>query len=208
MYSFIKRFADIVFCIVAAPVFILLLIAVGISIKIEDGGPVFYKSKRIGKGEKIYDMYKFRSMKVDAPNLLNADGSTYNSADDERVTRVGRFIRKTSIDETAQIINVFIGNMSAIGPRASGAEALDTYKDDEKAKMLVKPGITGYTQAYYRNSISVREKRLMDAWYAENADLLLDIKIFFKTIGTVLNRDNIYTNENAETRSEEAVDYK
>ena len=134
-------------------------------------------------------------MKVNAPNWTNADGSTYNSANDERVTRVGRFIRKTSIDELPQFFNILIGNMTLIGPRASGAGALDTYQEDEVAKMDVKPGITGYTQAYYRNSISVREKRLYDAWYAKNVTLWMDIKIFFKTIAVVLKRENVYTND-------------
>jgi len=84
--------------------------------------------------------------------------------------------------------------MTFIGPRASGAGALGTFLEDEQAKMNVKPGITGYTQAYYRNSISVREKRLYDAWYARNVSLWLDIKILFKTVATVLKRENVYTN--------------
>jgi len=110
------------------------------------------------------------------------------------VTKVGYFIRKTSIDELPQFFNILIGNMTFIGPRASGAGALGTFLEDEQAKMNVKPGITGYTQAYYRNSISVREKRLYDAWYARNVSLWLDIKILFKTVATVLKRENVYTN--------------
>ncbi len=205
MYMYIKRLIDLLFCLVALPIFLVLFIIVGVAIKIEDGGPIFYKAKRIGKEKKIFDMYKFRSMKVNAPNILNKDGSTYNSASDNRVTKVGKIIRATSIDETAQIINVFIGNMTAIGPRASGAEALDTYKEDEEPKMLVKPGITGYTQAYYRNNASVREKRLMDAWYAQNVSFKLDVKIFFKTIATVLKRENVYTNMEVSENKEELV---
>lgn len=195
MYKVIKRLTDLLLCFVAFPFFLMIFIIVGTMIKIEDGGPIFYKAKRIGQNKKIFDMYKFRSMKVDSPNLLNEDGSTYNSKNDPRVTRIGRIIRATSIDETAQIINVFVGNMTAIGPRASGAEALSTYREDEMDKMLVKPGITGYTQAYYRNGLSVREKRLIDAWYANNVSFILDVKIFFKTIITVLKRENVYTNE-------------
>lgn len=202
---YIKRLIDLLFCLIALPIFLVLFLIVGAAIKIEDGGPIFYKAKRIGKDKKIFDMYKFRSMKVNAPNILNEDGSTYNSANDNRVTRVGKFIRATSIDETAQIINVFIGNMTAIGPRASGAEALDTYKEDEEPKMLVKPGITGYTQAYYRNNASVREKRLMDAWYAQNVSFSLDVKIFFKTIATILKRENVYTNTEISENKEEVA---
>lgn len=134
-------------------------------------------------------------MKVNSPNILNEDGSTYNAANDFRVTKVGRFLRETSLDETPQILNVLKGDMSLIGPRASGWEALSTYKNDEMAKMKVRPGITGYTQAYFRNGLTVREKRLKDAWYAEHMTLKLDIKIFFRTIRTVLLHENIYTNK-------------
>lgn len=195
MYEkYVKRLLDLFFCILAFPFWILILIFISVAIKLDDGGPVFYLSKRIGKNCRIINMYKFRTMKVNAPNILNKDGSTYNSKSDPRVTRVGKFLRETSLDETAQIINIFIGNMSFIGPRASGAEALQSYKDDEKDKMKVIPGITGLTQAYYRNAMSLRQKRLKDAWYANNVSFLLDLKILFKTITTVFKRENIYTN--------------
>lgn len=194
MYHFLKRLFDIVVCLIAFPFWLIIFLFVGIAIKLEDHGPIFYKAERIGKGCKKIYMLKFRSMIVNAENILNADGSTYNAKDDKRVTKVGRIIRETSLDETPQIINVLKGDMSIIGPRASGWDALSSYKDDEIDKMKVRPGITGYTQAYYRNSISVREKRLYDAWYANHASLWLDIKIFFKTIITVLKHDNVYTN--------------
>ncbi len=194
MYRFIKRAFDLCVSLVALPFFGLLLLFVAPAIWLDDRGPIFYKSQRIGKDSRIFDMYKFRSMKVNSPNYLNADGSTYNSKNDPRVTRVGRFLRETSLDETPQLFNVLIGNMSLIGPRAGDVEAMDSYQPDEVDKMLVKPGITGYTQAYYRNSLSVREKRLQDAWYAHNASLKLDIKIFFKTIVTVVRRESLYTN--------------
>ena len=181
--------------------FLILLIFIGLAIKIEDRGPIFYKAKRIGRNSNIFDMYKFRSMKVNAPNILNKDGSTYNSKNDSRVTKVGRIIRETSLDEIPQILNVIKGDMSIIGPRASGAEALESYKEDETDKMKVRPGITGYTQAYYRNGLSVREKRLKDAWYANNVTAKLDIKIFFKTIITVFKRENIYTNGDAQNNT-------
>ena len=195
MYKhFFKRIFDLIFSILLFPIFIIFYIILGILIKIDDKGPIFYKGERIGKDCKIYKMYKFRSMKINAPNILNKDGSTYNSKNDDRVTRIGKFIRETSIDELPQIINILKGEMSFIGPRASLAEVLETYKDDEKDKMKVRPGITGYTQAYYRNSLSLREKRLKDSWYANNVSFILDLKIFFKTIQTVLKRENVYTN--------------
>ena len=191
----VKRVADFLIGLAALPFLLVIIAVVGVAIKCEDGGPIFYKAKRMGKNSRIFDMYKFRSMVVNAPNWTNPDGSTYNAPDDERVTKVGRFIRRTSIDELPQFLNLLRGNMSLVGPRASGAGAVGTYQPDELAKMDVLPGITGYTQAYYRNSISVREKRLYDAWYAHNVSLWLDIKIFFKTIATVLKRENIYTND-------------
>lgn len=193
-FSFVKRTFDIIVSLIALPFLAIIIAIVGIAIKTEDGGPIFYKAQRIGKDSRIFSMYKFRSMKVNAPNILNADGSTYNAKDDPRVTKVGHFLRETSIDELPQLLNVLVGDMSLIGPRASGATALATYLDDEKPKMNVRPGITGYTQAYYRNGLSVREKRLKDAWYAQNMTLWLDIKILLKTVKTVFKRQNLYTN--------------
>ena len=191
----VKRVIDILVCLVALPFVMLLVIPFAILIKAEDGGPVFYSSKRIGKGFKEFGMLKFRSMKVNAPDLRNADGSTYNSKNDPRVTKIGRFLRETSLDELPQFFNVLVGQMSILGPRAGDVESKDTYEEDEKDKTLVRPGISGYTQAYYRNNLGVREKRLYDAWYAHNVTLWLDIKILFKTAATVLKRENIYTNQ-------------
>jgi len=192
--NFVKPWCDWIIALVAFPFFCVLWLIIAIAIKLEDGGPVFYIAERIGKGSKKLMMYKFRSMKVNAENITNPDGSTYNSKKDPRVTKVGKFLRETSLDETAQLLNMLKGEMSLIGPRASGWGALDSYKEDEIDKMKVRPGITGYTQAYYRNSISVREKRLKDAWYANNISFWTDVKIFFKTIGTVLKHNNVYTN--------------
>lgn len=195
MYKcFFKRFIDIILSLLALPFWVLLFIPIAIAIKIEDQGPVFYKSVRVGQDFKKFGMYKFRSMKVNAPDIRNADGSTYNSSDDYRVTIVGKFLRETSLDETPQLLNIIKGDMSVIGPRAGDWESVDTYLDDEKDKTKVRPGLTGYCQAYFRNSAGVREKRLKDAWYANNVSIMLDIKIFIKTIQTVLLRRNIYSN--------------
>ena len=190
----IKRAVDIVACLIALPFVLIVLFPVAIAIKIEDHGQVFYHSGRLGVGFREFGMLKFRSMKVNAPDLRNDDGSTFNSDKDPRVTKVGHFLRETSIDEIPQIFNILKGDMSIIGPRPGDVESKDTYAQDEKDKLLIRPGITGYTQAYYRNNLGVREKRLYDAWYAHNVSLLLDVKIFFKTITTVLKRENIYTN--------------
>lgn len=200
----LKRLIDILLCIIILPIVLLITIPIAIAIKIEDGGPIFYKSRRIGKGFKEFNMLKFRSMKVNAPDIRNDDGSTYNSQKDSRVTRIGRFIRETSLDELPQFFNVLLGHMSLIGPRAGDVESKDTYEEDEKDKLLVRPGISGYTQAYYRNNLGVREKRLYDAWYAHNVTMWLDIKIIFKTIATVLKKENVYTNdESVKAKAEE-----
>ena len=191
----IKRCIDILFCLIAMPFVLLLIIPVAIAIKTEDEGPLFYRSRRIGKGFKEFDMLKFRSMKVNAPDLRNEDGSTFNSKKDPRVTKTGLFLRETSLDEIPQVFNVLMGQMSLVGPRAGDVESKDTYKDDEKDKLLVRPGITGYTQAYYRNNLGVREKRLYDAWYAHSVSFPLDLKILFRTVKTVLKRENVYTNQ-------------
>lgn len=194
MYAkYFKRIEDIVFSLICMLVFIPVWIIVPILIKRDDGGSAFYLAPRIGRGCKKIYMYKFRSMKEGNKDIRNPDGSTYNSEDDPRVTKIGRVLRKTSIDELPQLLNVFKGEMSLIGPRASMWDSLGAYKDDEKDKMKVRPGITGYTQAYYRNSISVREKRLYDAWYANNVTFLLDVKIVLKTVVTVFRGKGLYT---------------
>lgn len=195
MYThFFKHFFDVLLSILALPLFLIIMIPVAIAIKIDDGGPIFYQSARVGKGGKKFYMYKFRSMKVNSPDIRNVDGGTYNSAEDTRVTKIGKLLRETSIDETPQLLNIIKGDMSIIGPRAGDWESIDTYLDDEKDKMKVRPGLTGYCQAYFRNNATVRDKRLKDSWYANNISLSLDIKIFFKTIITVLKHDNLYTN--------------
>ena len=192
--NFFKRLIDIVLAISVLPLWCFMLIPVVIAIKICDGGGVFYISARVGKDFKKFGMLKFRSMRENSPDLRNEDGGTWNSADDPRVTKVGRLLRATSLDETPQLLNIIKGDMSIIGPRAGDWESVDTYEDDEKDKYKVLPGLTGYCQAYFRNNATVREKRIKDAWYANNVSFCLDAKIFFKTIKTVLKHENLYTN--------------
>ena len=191
---YIKRVIDLTLSIIFLPLTLLLMFPIAIAVKAADGGPVFYRSKRLGTNFREFDMLKFRSMKVNAPDIRNADGSTYNSGHDERVTKVGKMLRETSLDEIPQLFNIMKGDMSIIGPRAGDVESKDTYADDEKDKLLVRPGVSGFSQAYYRNSIGVREKRLFDAAYAHNVSFLLDLRILLHTAGTVLRRKDIYSN--------------
>ncbi|WHY86079.1 sugar transferase [Neobacillus novalis] len=192
MYKkYLKRLFDIVFSLALLP-FLLPVIAICVLfIKIEDKGPVFYLGKRLGKDQKPFKMYKLRSMKVNAPDIRNEDGSTFNSEDDPRLTKVGKFIRKTSLDELPQIINVLIGDMSFIGPRPDLLEALDFYNEEEIHKLDVRPGITGYNQAYFRNSIAQSEKFRNDIFYVNNISAILDIRIIIATIINVIRRKNI-----------------
>jgi len=133
-------------------------------------------------------------MIVDAPDIRLPDGSTYNAEDDPRVTKIGKFLRKTSIDELPQIFNVLKGEMSFIGPRPDPVDWLNKYTEEEKVFLTVKPGITGYNQAYFRNSVDANTKIKNDIFYAENISFILDLKILLKTLQTVFSRQNIYIN--------------
>ena len=191
---YMKRLIDLGLSVFVLPIALLLMIPIAIAVKVTDGGPIIYRSKRLGIRFKEFDMFKFRSMKVGAPDIRNKDGSTYNSDHDERVTKIGKILRETSLDEIPQLFNIIKGDMSIIGPRAGDVESKDTYADDEKDKLLVRPGVSGFSQAYYRNSIGVREKRLFDAAYAHNVNFALDLKILVHTAVIVLMRKDIYTN--------------
>jgi lipopolysaccharide/colanic/teichoic acid biosynthesis glycosyltransferase/biotin carboxylase len=190
--SFFKRIFDFILALFALPFVLCIIVIIAPFIWLEDNGPIFYAGKRIGQYGKPFGMLKFRSMKVNAPDLRLSDGSTYNGDDDPRVTRVGKFLRKTSLDEIPQFINVLVGQMSLIGPRPDPLDWIERYKPEERVFLTVKPGITGYSQAYYRNSADAQKKIDNDVYYAENISFLLDVKIIFKTVKTVLFRENLY----------------
>ena len=191
--NFLKRIIDFLLALCALPFILLLIAIVGIAITIDDHGPIFYRAPRMGRNGKIFKMFKFRSMKVDSPDLRNADGSTFNSEHDPRVTAVGRFLRKTSIDELPQVLNILIGDMSIIGPRPSlTTTPYEAYSEIRKKRVSVRPGMTGYSQSYYRNSISQDEKFAYDCVYVDNISFKMDVKVFIKTISSVVKRDNIY----------------
>lgn len=195
MYRYIiKRVLDIVLVLLLLPIFVILSLPVAILIKMEDGGPVFYKGPRLGKNLKVFKMYKFRTMIVDAPDIRNPDGSTYNSNNDSRVTKVGNILRKTSIDEIPQILNVLRGEMSFIGPRPSPLGNTGNYPKEYFAKFDVLPGITGYNQAILRNSSTMEQRVKNDLYYVENVSFLLDIKIILLTIISVIKSKNINRN--------------
>lgn len=192
MYEkFLKRFIDIILSLTLLPIFLVLFIPISIIIKLEDGGRVFYCGKRVGKGQKEYKMFKFRSMKENSSDIRNNDGSTYNSSNDRRVTRVGKVLRKLSLDEVPQIVNVLIGDMSFIGPRPSPLGNEKLYSKEYLKKFTVRPGITGYNQAYFRNNATVLEKQKNDLYYIENISFFLDMKIIIVTAYKVFKREGI-----------------
>lgn len=193
--KFFKRLFDILISVLLLPIVLLIVMVTSVFIFLDDGFPIFYNSERRGKNGAVFKMYKLRSMRKNSKDLRNADGSTFNSENDIRLTNVGKVIRKLSIDELPQIFNVFLGDMSMIGPRPSIVSTEYEKLDELRKKRLdVLPGITGYTQAYFRNSISQEEKIEKDCWYTDNVSLFLDIKIVWRTIKTIIIRKNIYNN--------------
>jgi len=196
--NFFKRAIDIVLSLIATPFVLLAIIIMAPFIYFEDKGPIFYNATRRGRNGKTFKMFKLRSMYVNAPDLKNPDGSTFNSDKDPRVTKIGRIMRKTSIDELPQILNVLIGDMSFIGPRPTlPTTPYEELPELRKKRLTVRPGITGYAQAYYRNSITQDEKFKHDCYYVDNVSFVLDVKILFQTVFSVLKRENINTTTEA-----------
>lgn len=201
MYKiFFKRLLSLIISLFTLPIFFIAVIILGPIIYLTDRGPVFYNAIRTGKNAKQFKMYKFRSMYVNAPDIRNADGSTFNSDNDSRVTPIGRFMRRTSIDEIPQLLNVLLGDMCFVGPRPT----LGTDKKLEDMDLIlqkrysVTPGITGYAQAYFRNSICQDEKFKWDCYYADNISFCLDLKILWKTVKTVLKHENVFVENTVE----------
>ncbi len=192
-----KRLCDLIVGIIALPIVLLVIAILAPFIYFEDKGPLFYNAPRVGKNGVEFKMYKLRSMRVNAPDLLMEDGSTYNGADDPRMTRVGTFMRKTSLDEMPQFFNVLIGNMSVVGPRPDLKRETELYEGEEGLKLTVKPGITGYAAVYGRNSLPWRDRLALDVEYVRKVNFVLDLKIFFKTFTTVFAQEGIYVEEDA-----------
>lgn len=196
MYKkFFKRILDLAIAIIIMPFFILLSLIVGAIIFCDDQGPVFYNAPRLGKNGKTFIMYKFRTMKVNAPDIRNADGSTFNSEQDPRLTRTGLFLRKTSIDELPQLLNILKGDMSFVGPRPDLPEHINLYVGNETRKLEVLPGITGYSQAYFRNTVPWKERISNDIFYVDHMSLFLDVRITLKTVSTILLRRNVFISQ-------------
>lgn len=191
-----KRILDLAVAGAALPVLSLLTVGVGLAIKLDDGGPIFFRQERWGREGQPFRIYKFRSMTVGAPDLRNADSSTVAVRGDTRVTRVGRVLRATSLDEVPQFINVLAGSMSLVGPRPNLAtKPVAEMTGDELRRLAVKPGITGYNQAYFRNSSTLADRYAADCYYSNHVSLGLDLRILLQTLKTVLARQDVYSSE-------------
>lgn len=167
--------------IISSPIFLIVFIALLLANK----GKVFFLQKRPGKNEEIFKIIKFRTMND------NRDAHGNLLPDEERLTSIGKLVRKTSLDEIPQLINVLLGNMSLIGPRPLLPEYLPLYNDFQKKRHLIKPGITGWAQINGRNAVDWEKKFMFDVWYVENMSFLLDLQIMFLTLKKVLKLEGV-----------------
>ena len=189
MYKGVKRALDITFSIVGTAVISPILLAVAAAVKLDSKGPVIFKQERLGKDGKVFEIYKFRSMCVGAEHMGTGQ---YSYKGDSRVTRVGKVIRATSLDELPQFINILKGDMSFIGPRPLIPE--ESHIRDlrrEYGVYSVRPGLTGWAQVNGRDCLSDEEKAEYDREYIERRSLLFDTKIFFRTIWVVLTGKDV-----------------
>ncbi len=199
IYYFVKRFFDVVMSLSALVLLSPVFFVVAIMIKLEDGGCVFYVQNRTGLNGKVFRMYKFRSMCKDAEKIHKQllsqnelDGPAFKMKDDPRVTKVGKFIRRTSIDELPQLVNIIKGEMSIVGPRPLPTYEAEQCNDYQNQRLLVKPGLTCYWQCCGRNDIPFDEWMELDLKYIREAGILTDCKLILKTVVAVLRSDGAY----------------
>ncbi|OAS88181.1 MULTISPECIES: sugar transferase [Metabacillus] len=200
LYNISKRTLDIFGALVGLVMLSFILLVIALLIKLEDPkGPIFFCQKRLGKDGKEFKMYKFRSMITDAETKLEellkyneVEGAMFKMKDDPRVTRIGRFIRKTSIDELPQLFNVLKGDMSLVGPRPPLPREVNEYTNYHLQRLFVTPGCTGVWQASARNSVGFEEMVEMDLYYIRNRSFWLDLKIIFKTFLVLFGSKNAF----------------
>lgn len=188
IFDFYQRVLNILLSLIGLAIGIPLIIIFGIRIKIEDNGPITYKQERLGKGGKRFYIYKLRSMRTDAEKF----GAQWAEKDDPRITKVGRFIRKTRIDEIPQLFNILKGDMSLIGPRPERPQFTEQFNREIPGfinRLAVKPGLTGWAQVNGGYDMTPAEKLVEDIYYIKNRSVLLDFKIIFKTVAVVLTGD-------------------
>lgn len=198
MYEFIKRAIDVVCSAFALVVLLPVFVVTALTVK-TDGGPAFYSQIRVGKNNKHFRMYKFRSMCVNADALLEdlipyneADGPAFKIKDDPRITKVGKFIRKYSIDELPQLVNILKGDMSIVGPRPPLVREVEQYNSYQMQRLMVTPGLTCYWQAYGRSDLSFDDWIDMDLKYIKQRSIRLDVNLIIKTVFAVIFKRGAY----------------
>lgn len=199
-YRFIKRLFDVFASSIAVVILSPLFLIIAICIKVDDPkGPVFYSQIRVGKDGKHFKMFKFRSMVTNADELLEklrdkneVNGAMFKMKNDPRITKVGRFIRKYSLDELPQLINVVSGSMSIVGPRPPLVSEVAEYTDYDKQRLMVKPGATGMWQVGGRNDVDFPEMVRLDLTYIQERSIWLDLKIMFETIKVMIVPNGAY----------------
>lgn len=186
MYAkYIKRILDLILSLMALIVLMPLMIIIGILVRINLGSPIIFKQKRPGKNEKIFTLYKFRTM----TDKRDIDGNLL--PDEYRLTKFGKFLRSTSLDELPELINIIKGDIAIVGPRPLLVEYLPYYTEEEKHRHDVRPGLTGLAQVNGRNAISWEEKLKYDTEYIKEISFYSDLKIIFKTIKKTIKRKDI-----------------
>jgi undecaprenyl phosphate N,N'-diacetylbacillosamine 1-phosphate transferase len=182
MYELTKRTFDLIVSFILIIIIMPLLLCISILILLKDGRPILFKQDRLSRGAKVFSIYKFRTMKVHSRDMKNSDGSYFNSSNDPRLTKTGKFLRLTSFDELPQLFNVFFGQMSLVGPRPDPTGAIKLYREKDFMRLQVSQGITGWAQVNGRNSISWEERRDLDIEYVKIRNFRMDILILFKTL--------------------------
>ena len=197
IYEFIKRVADIVCSLIALLALMPILVVVAMLVKIESKGPIIFSQKRVGKYGKLFKMYKFRSMVINAEqikkqlaNKNERTGPMFKIKNDPRITNVGRFIRKTSIDELPQLVNILKGEMSIVGPRPSLPDEVKGFHEWMLKRLNVKPGLTCYWQVAGRNDIEFEEWMKLDVKYVKERNIIIDVKLIFKTFFVLFGDKN------------------
>jgi undecaprenyl phosphate N,N'-diacetylbacillosamine 1-phosphate transferase len=188
-----SRIRDLALCLLATPLVLPVCLLCALAVKLSSRGPVLYRQPRMGLGGAPFQLVKFRSMRVGAADLRNPDGSAFAGEEDPRVTRAGRLLRATSLDELPQLWNVLRGEMSLVGPRPDQPDQLSFYSEAEKRKLLVKPGLTGLAQISGRNGIPWNVRKALDIEYVARRSFWLDLAILWRTVPSVLLRRGIHT---------------
>jgi undecaprenyl phosphate N,N'-diacetylbacillosamine 1-phosphate transferase len=188
---FFKRPLDVLGASIGLVVLSPALAVIAIAVRLTSNGPTLFRQVRVGRHGTTFVMFKFRTMIVDAPDIRNADGTTFNATNDPRVTALGRMLRLTSLDELPQLVNIVRGEMSIVGGRPDLPEGVATYLPHQQARLRVRPGLTSWAMLHGRNNVPLSRRRDLDAWYAENVGLLLDLRIIIGTVGVVLRREGV-----------------